>query len=705
MQKKTYKKEFAGRNLEIEFSPLAEKSDASCLIRYGETVALITLVATKQDENTDFFPLMVDYEEKYYAAGKIYGSRYVRRETRPTEGAVLTGRLIDRTLRPLFDQNTRRKVQIVITVLSLDKENDPDFIGLLGASLVSSLSPIPFKGPAAGIRIGKVNSLIKILPTYEEREIAAIDSFWGGTKNKLNMIEVGSKESQESEIEEVAQIAFEKIKELVLWQEEIIKDFQVQKIEIKESELDEETRTYIRTTVKSHFEDKYFKEPPQEDYKNHETATELLKKFLEEKQKPELLPVAETEVFHLLDEMVHDYALNQEKRFDGRKLDQIRPIEIFTGVLPRTHGTGMFLRGKTHALSIVTLGPPGDSLVLQGMEINGEKHFIHQYNAPAYSTGETGGNRGPGRREIGHGSLAEKAIQPMIPSKDEFPYTIRVVTEILSQNGSTSMASVCGTSLALMDAGVPIKKHVAGIAMGLMTGNSPTGEVKYKLLTDIQGPEDHHGDMDCKVAGTKDGINAMQMDVKIEGIGPEMIPEILIRAKKARLEILDKMNQALPEPKKELSPYAPKIAVVEIPQEKIGGVIGSGGKTIHSIIEQSGATVEIEDDGKAYVSSDSKESIDKAVALIKAIIKEYEVGEIVEGKVSKILEFGAVIELDPNHEGLVHISELANRRVATVNEIVKLGQEVTVKVIDVLPDGKIRLSIKQLNQPEHNDRR
>ncbi|KKS08406.1 MAG: polyribonucleotide nucleotidyltransferase [Candidatus Brennerbacteria bacterium RIFOXYC1_FULL_41_11] len=699
MNKKTFKKEFAGRNLEIEFSPLAENADASCLIRYGETVALITLVASKQDENTDFFPLMIDYEEKFYAAGKIYGSRFIRRETRPTEGAILTGRLVDRTLRPLFDQDTRRKVQIVITVLSIDRENDPDFIALLGASIVSSLSPIPFRGPAAGIRVAKINNEVVLLPTYDERENSSIDSFWGGIKTKINMIEVGAKESQEDEIEEISKISFEKIKELVSWQEEILKNFEVDKINIKKPEVDQEIREFINSTLKSHFEDKYFKETPQEGYKNHDQATDLLKEFLEEKGKLDQLAVAESIVFHLLDELVHESALKHEKRFDGRKLDQVRDIEIFTGVLPRTHGTGMFLRGKTHALSIITLGAPGDSLMQQGMEVNGEKHFIHQYNAPSYSVGETGPNRGPGRREIGHGALAEKAIQPMLPSREEFPYTIRVVTEILSQNGSTSMASVCGTSLALMDAGVPIKKHVAGIAIGLMTGSN--GE--YKLLTDIQGPEDHHGDMDCKVAGTKDGINAMQMDVKIDGITPEIISEILIRAKKARLEILEKMEASIASPKKDLSPYAPKIAIISIPVEKIGGVIGSGGKTIHAIIEKSGALVEIKDDGTIYITGETKESISIAEALIKGIVKEYEVGEILEGKVSKILDFGAVIELSPNKEGLVHISELAPRRVNTVDEIVKLGQIISVKVIEILPDGKIRLSLKQATNQDNTN--
>jgi polyribonucleotide nucleotidyltransferase len=403
----------------------------------------------------------------------------------------------------------------------------------------------------------------------------------------------------------------------------------------------------------------------------------------------------------MMDEIIHEKALKENKRVDGRKLDELRNIEVFAGVLPRTHGTGLFLRGMTHALSVVTLGAPGDILMMQGMEVSGEKRFIHHYNFPAFSTGETGPNRGPGRREIGHGALAEKAIEPMIPPQDVFPYTIRIVTEILSSNGSTSMASVCGTSLALMDAGVPIKQHVAGIAMGLMMDK----QGNYKILTDIQGPEDHHGDMDCKVAGTKDGINAVQMDVKIEGITPKMLSEVMVQAKKARLEILEKMNALIKEPRKELSPHAPRIMSIKIPKEKIGGVIGTGGKIIHGIMDESGAAIDIEEDGTIFVTGQSKESLDKAIEMIKAITKEYEVGEMLEGKVVKILDFGAVVDLGGGQEGLVHISELAPRRIATVEEIVKLGQVIPVKIIEVLNDGKIRLSLKQATNPVRNDNR
>ncbi len=718
MNKKTFKKEFAGRPLEIEFSPLAEQADASCLIKYGETVALVTLVCSKQDENLGYFPLMVDYEEKFYAAGKIYGSRFVRRETRPTEIAILTGRMVDRTIRPLFDQNTRRKTQIVITILSIDQENDPDFIALLGASIVSSLSPIPFRGPAAGIRVAKINHQTVILPSYEQRLTASIDSFWGGTENKLNMIEVGAKEVPEKDVEDLAETGFAQIVDLIQWQKEILKELQADtstklsanKIEIKDpaDSISEEDKKIILEFINARLEQAMFGPAQQSENetgsqaKNKTERVEGIEKikteltvFLTEKEKADLIPTGQAILEKMMDKIVHEKAVKENRRVDGRKLDQLRNIEVFAGVLPRTHGTGLFLRGMTHALSVITLGAPGDNLMLQGMEISGEKRFIHHYNFPSFSTGETGPNRGPGRREIGHGALAEKAIEPMIPSQDIFPYTIRTVTEILSSNGSTSMASVCGTSLALMDAGVPIKQHVAGIAMGLMMDNSPTGEGDYKILTDIQGPEDHYGDMDCKVAGTLNGINAVQMDVKIEGITPKILSEVMVQAKKARLEILEKMNALISEPRKELSPHAPRIATIKIPKEKIGGVIGTGGKIIHSIMDESGATIDIEEDGTIFVTGQNKESLDRAVEMIQAITKEYKVGEIIEGKVVKILDFGAVVDLGGGQEGLVHISELAPRRIATVEEIVKLGQMIPVKIIEVLNDGKIRLSLKQ----------
>ncbi|MEW5805448.1 MAG: polyribonucleotide nucleotidyltransferase [Patescibacteria group bacterium] len=712
MDKKTFKKEFAGKTIEIEFSPLAEQADASCLIKYGETVALVTFVSGKQDrQEIDFFPLTVDYEEKYYAAGKIYGSRFIRRETRPTEAAILTGRMIDRTLRPLFDKNTRREVQIVITVLSIDGENDPEFVGLLGASLVSCLSPIPFQGPVSGVRIAQTNGQTIVSPAYEQRETAKIDSFWGGTKNKINMIEVSGQEAQENEIAELSLLGHKQIQELIAWQEEIIKELSADpstklgtnKIEVKApaEKLTSEEEKLIKEFINQRLEPAIFSKQEKNSSEKPAGLEALqieLKEMLENQEKPELEPIALRILDKMIDRLVHEKVLTEEKRVDSRKLDEIRPIEAFIGVLPRTHGSGLFMRGSTHALSVLTLGAPGDILLMQGMEITGEKRFMHHYNFPPYSTGETKPLRGPGRREIGHGALAEKALAPLIPSQEEFPYTIRIVTEILSSNGSTSMASVCGSSLALMNAGVPIKTHIAGIALGLIVDEKGN----YKILTDIQGPEDHYGDMDCKVAGTKNGITAIQMDVKIEGIDSKILTEILDRAKQARLQIIEKMERAIDKPSPELSQYAPRVLIVSIPKEKIGGLIGTGGKTIHAITDQTGAVIDIEEDGTVYITAETKEAAEKTVKLVEQITKEYEVGEVVEGKISKILDFGAIVELGPNQEGMIHISELAPRRVESVDEVVKIGQVLPVKIIEVLPDGKIRLSLKQVTHPENH---
>ncbi len=698
MEQKVFSRDFHGQQLSVTFSPLAQQADASCLVRYGDTMALVTLVAGKQDrQGIDFFPLTVEYEEKYYAAGKIYGSRFVRRETRPTENAVLTGRLIDRTIRPLFDKRIRRDVQIVVTILSIDQKNDPDFLGLLGASLVSMLSPVPFKGPVAGMRVSRINNENIVLASYEARQQATGELFVGGTKNKINMIELGAKELPEDAVADMHARAHEEAKELIAWQEQILKEFgQPEKIAPAPAGLDQEIERFITTTIREHFEQILFKERFPEGDVHSQKATELLAEFLKQQGKEEQRQAAEERVYTLLDELVHEYAIKYEKRADGRKLDEIRPLDMAVGVVPRTHGTGLFLRGRTHALSVATLGAPGDFLFVQGMEVNEERRFMHQYNFPPYSTGETGSFRGPGRREIGHGALAEKAVAPLIPSKEQFPYTIRVVTEILSSNGSTSMASVCGTSLALMDAGVPLPKHVAGISIGLMSN----AQGEYKLLTDIQGPEDFHGDMDFKVAGTRDGITAMQMDVKVEGITVDIVREALARAKTARMAILDKMEQLIAAPRAQLSEYAPRVLTIQVPKEKIGEVIGSGGKTIRAIAEKTGAAIDIQEDGRVFITAPTTQSAQDAVATIESLIKEFQVGEITQGTVTKILDFGAVVEIDQNHEGLVHISELAPERVEKVEDVVHMGQVIPVKVIEASPDGKIRLSLKQVANPE-----
>jgi len=691
MEQKSYETQFAGRPLKVDFSNLAEQADGSVVVTYGDTLALVTAVMGKEDRTElDFFPLTVDYEEKYYAAGKIYGSRFVRRETRPTEIAVLTGRMIDRTIRSRFDHAMRRDVQVVVTILSVDGDNDPDFPGLLGASLALSSSPIPFSGPVAGVRVAKVDGQFGVSPTYKERERATLDIFVGAASERINMIEVGAQEAGESEITEAVALAQGEIQKLILWQDEILKDRAVEKVKVFLAKPDPELQEKVRAFLKDKLEPALF--APRKDAKDKRIAP--LKKELEHY----VLSIGEEKnlagAFTLFDEeaneFVHKKYVEEEKRADGRGLDEIRPITIMLGVLPRTHGSAIFSRGNTRALSVVTLGAPGDTLMMQGMEVTGEKRFLHHYNFPPYSTGETGRLGGPGRREIGHGALAERALMPLIPKRGEFPYTVRLVSEILSSNGSSSMASVCGSSLALMHAGVPIKKHAAGIAMGLMM--LPDG--RYKILTDIQGPEDHYGDMDFKVAGTRDGITAMQMDVKIEGITLEMLEQGFLQAKKAREEILAKLEAAIDKPRGELSPFAPRVITIQIPQDKIRDVIGPGGKVINAIIAETGAAIDIEDSGMVFITGSTEEAANKALEWIKNITREFKVGELLYGKVIKLLDFGAIVELLPGQEGMVHISELAPYHVPKVDDVVHIGDVIPVKIIESQQDGRVRLSHK-----------
>ncbi len=689
MQDKSYKIEFAGRPLEVVFSRLAEQADGSVVVKYGGTVALVTAVMAKTARpDGDFFPLTVDYEEKYYAAGKIYGSRFIRRETRPSEGAILTARMIDRTIRPRFDPRIRREVQIVTTILSIDGENDPDFPGLLGASLALSTSPIPFSGPVAGIRVARANEEWVINPTYKERETATLDLFAGGIREKINMIEVGAKEVSEEDALEALELAQEEIRKLAEWQEKIIAEKGVEKEALVFVEPDRELVEKVKAFLKDKLEEAIF--TPRRDARDRRIRPLLqeLEDYMKEAGEERNIGKARFIFDEEVNELVHKKALEESRRADGRAPDEIRPLDITTGALPRTHGSALFMRGNTQALSVVTLGAPGDVLLLQGMEVTGEKRFLHHYNFPPYSVGETGRMGSPGRREIGHGALAEKALFPLIPTKENFPYTIRIVSEILSSNGSSSMASVCGSSLALMDAGVPIPKHAAGISMGLMLGEK--GE--YKILRDIQGPEDHHGDMDCKVAGTRDGITAIQMDVKVEGVTLKILKDALEGAKKAREEILGKMEKVIAEARPNLSPFAPRVISIQIPQEKIREVIGPGGKVINAIIGETGAQIDIEDSGLVFITAENEAAAEKALEWIKNIIREFKVGEMLSGRVIKILDFGAIVELLPGHEGMVHISELAPYRIERVEEIVKVGDVIPVKVKEIQPDGRIRLS-------------
>ncbi len=698
LENKKFEMDLAGRQLKVSFTPLAEQANGSCLVQYGDTLILATATMGKFDkEGTDFFPLTVEYEEKFYAAGKILGSRFVRREGKASEAAILSGRLIDRTIRPLFDQRIRRDVQVVTTVLSLDEDNDPDFVGLIGASLALACSDIPWNGPISGIRIGKKDGKLIVNPTYKERAENIFDAFVSGIEDKINMLEIGVDESPEAEVVAAIKLAQQEIEKLNDFQKKIIKEMGRTKANIALAEIDPEFKKKVQAFLEPKLEDAIYQKDKMEMNKKIDELTASLKewaKSIDENKIGEAMHILEEEI----DNTVHKNILEKEKRPDGRKLDELRKLSAQAGgLLPRVHGCGLFIRGNTQALSSVTLAGPSRELTVETIESSESKRFIHHYNFPPFSVGEAKPMRGPGRREIGHGALAEKALRPIIPNKEQFPYTIRVVSEILSSNGSSSMASACGSSLALMDAGVPIKEAVGGVAMGLMMDDK-----NYKILTDIQGPEDHYGDMDFKVAGTKNGVNACQMDVKIQGITLEIVEKTLEQTKRARLEILAKINEAIFEPRKTLSPLAPKIKIIKIKPDQIGSVIGSGGKTIKEIMEKTGVEIDIDDDGSVFITGVNEAGVDEAVRIVESITHEFTPGEIIEGKVTKILDFGAVVEFGPNSDALLHISELAHRRVEKVEDVVKLGDVIKVKVLRV-EEGKIGVSLKALTPaPENN---
>ena len=697
MIKKNYQIKYGEKNLEIEFSNLAELSNGSVLVKLGETCVLANTVMGKNDRlDLDFFSLLVDYEEKYYAAGKIYGSRFIRRESRPTEIAILTARLIDRTIRPLFSEKMRRDVQVVVTCLSIDEENDPDILGIMAASLALGVSDIPFNGPVSAIRVGwsEEDGFI-INPSYQKRESLKMEVVVSGPENKINMIEGGAKEVKEEVLKEALKIAQKEIERLNEEQKKIIKEIGKEKQKVILQEISPNIQKEIEDFLKDKLEKVLNLNVKKERLEELDKIEEELNNYLKTKeyQEEELKQVSL--IFkEELNKALHKNILEKEIRPDGRKLNEIRPIEIKIDLFKRLHGSALFMRGLTHALSVVTLGAPGDALIIQGMEITGEKRFIHHYNFPGYSSGEVAPLRGPGRREIGHGALAERALQAVIPPQEKFPYTIRVVSEILSSNGSTSMASTCASSLALMAAGVPISSHVAGIAMGLIIDEN---QKNYKILTDIQGPEDHYGDMDFKIAGTSNGITALQMDMKVKGVFPEVLNEAIDKAKEARAHILEKMNEVISSPREELSPFAPRVFVIKIKQDKIGDLIGPQGKVVQGITQNYGVQIDIEEDGTVFVTSPDKEKGELALKEIKAITKEFIEGEVVVGKVSQIKEFGAIIDLGHHKEGLLHISELAPYRVNRVEDIVKSGEELKLKIKKIEQNGKISLSLKDLN--------
>ncbi|MEK7149836.1 MAG: polyribonucleotide nucleotidyltransferase [Patescibacteria group bacterium] len=700
--KKEFSLEVAGKPFKFTVSRLAEQATSSIIGQYGDTSVLATVVMGNKDREIDYFPLSVDYEERFYAAGKIIGSRFMRREGRPSEDAILSGRLIDRTIRPLFNGKMRRDIQIVITILSYDEQNDPDFVALTTASAALAISEIPWDGPVAGVKIVKKKSgELVINPTNEElenKDNISFDAFVSGTGDKINMIEFAGNESKEDEIIEAFGQAHEEIKKIIAFQKDLVSKIGKSKVQIALVEPSEDVKIKVREFLKDKLEAVlYIKDKAEQHKKQHELIENLrghLKtEGIEEWFGVELLFDEE------IDAIVHKNVLEKDLRPDGRKLDEVRPLETEVGLFKRLHGSGLFIRGGTQALAVTTLAAPGSEQLVETMEQSYKKRFMLHYNFPPYSTGEIGRVGAPGRREIGHGALAIKAISPMIPSKEEFPYIIRVVSEVLASNGSSSMATACAASMSLMDAGVPLKNAVAGIAMGLIINQQPTTnnqQHKYKILTDIQGPEDHYGDMDCKIAGTNKGVNAMQMDVKVEGVTVDILKETLEQAKKARLEILEVMNKAIAKPRENVSSFAPVIMTLNIDPERIGEVIGPGGKIINSIIAETGATtIDIEQTGLVFVAGPDKAKAEAAVNIIKSITKDFQIGEIVEGPIVRILEFGAIVDLGGGKDGMVHVSELKEGFVKKVEDVVKIGDFVRAKVVKV-DNGRIGLSIKAL---------
>jgi len=682
-----FKLDLGGRELTAEINNLAEQTSGSVFLQYGETLVLATCVMSdKERESLDFFPLTVNYEEKFYAAGKIRGPRYIRREARPSDEAICNARLVDRAIRPLFPGNLNREVQVVVTVLSWDGQNEPDILGLLASSIALSISDIPWQGPVATVRIGKIGEQFILNPTYAQREESEIDIVFaaksGQTDLLINMLEGNFEEVGEETILAAYQFSKPFLKKLLDFQKEISAKVGKEKVNLAKPEIQLELEKEIKEFLENKLEEEEGRMEKLDQLK------EDLINFIQEKY-PERMGYALKFFEKEIGRIIHENVIKNERRPDGRKLTEIRKISCQAGLIPRTHGSGLFCRGQTKSLSILTLGAPGDVQILEGMEIVGKKRFMHHYNFPPYCSGEVKPIRGPGRREIGHGVLAEKALLPLIPSFGDFPYTIRVVTEILSSNGSTSMASVSSSSLALMDAGVPILRPAAGIAMGLMQDK----EGNYKILTDIQGPEDHHGDMDLKVAGTKNGVTAIQMDVKFEGISEKILRECLGQAKKARSQILEKMKEVISKPRLELSPFAPRILTIQINPEKIREVIGPGGKVINKIIKECGVSIDVEETGKIFVTAEKEEAAKKAIAWINDITREVKVGEIFQGKVKKILDFGAFIEILPGQEGLLHISKIAPYRVERIEDFFKVGDVISVKVISVDEQGRINLSL------------
>jgi len=688
-----------GRPLVIENGKLAKQASNAVLVRYGDTVVLVTAtMAAQPRQGIDFFPLLVDYEERLYSVGKIPGG-FIKREGRPAESAILAGRSIDRPIRPLFPEGFRNDVQVVATVLSVDRDNEPDITAMIGASAALTLSEVPFYGPIGGVHVGRVDGQFIINPTVSQAAVSDIDLLVAGTKDAVMMVEAGAKEVSEHDMLEAILFGHEAIKELVTFQEKIQAEVGKEKFQYVASEIPEEIGISVREKATALLAAAVRGSNKQDREAAIANAKEdILRQYSEEmtEQFTANEPLIRDMLDTIIKEEVRKMITVERTRPDGRKLDEIRKISCEVGVLPRVHGSGLFTRGQTQVLSVATLGAISDEQILDGIGEAASKRYIHHYNFPAFSVGEVRPMRGPGRREIGHGALAERALLPMIPAEADFPYTIRVVSEVLESNGSTSQASICGSTLSLMDAGVPIKKPVAGVAMGLVK----YGE-DFAILTDIQGMEDALGDMDFKVAGTDSGITAIQMDIKVKGINRAILEQALEQARQGRLFILDRMRETISQSRPDISPYAPRMLTMEIDPDKIRDVIGPGGKTIRKIIEETGVTIDIQDDGHVFIGAVDHSAGEKAMTIITNLTKDPEVGEVYDGKVTRLMNFGAFVEILPGKEGLVHISQLDLNRVAKVEDVVSAGDPIRVKVIEIDRQGRINLSRKALlgNEP------
>ena len=706
---KTYETELAGRKLVIETGKIAELANGSVMVRYGDTVVMVNATAAKEPkEGIDFFPLSVDYEEKLYAVGKIPGG-FIKREGKPADKAILTSRAIDRPIRPLFPKDFRNDVCVVATVLSVEQDNSPEVCAMIGASAALSISDIPFGGPTAAVNVGYIDNQIVINPTLKQREKSRLTLTVAGTMEKITMIEAGADEIPNDVMLQAIEEAHKEIKKICNFISDIKAEIGKPKFEYKSYAVDKDLYNEISQNFKERMYNDVQATNKEVRDENIEKISEDITNYIIEKYGEEVAEERKQEIAEIIHDLekecVRQMILVEHKRPDGRKIDEIRPLSCEVGLLPRVHGSALFTRGQTQVMSIATLGMKSEEQVLDGLDEEETKRYMHHYNFPSYSVGEARPSRGPGRREIGHGALAEKALVPVIPSEDEFPYSIRVVSEVLSSNGSTSQASICGSTLALMDAGVPIKRPVAGISTGLITDKDDPS--KYIMLTDIQGIEDFFGDMDFKVGGTKEGITAIQVDIKNDGLTYEIIKEAFERTKIARDYILDNvMLPVISKPREEISKYAPRIMTTTISVDKIRDVIGPGGKMINKIIDETGVKIDISDDGKVFVYSTDTESGKKALKMIKDIAKEIEVGEICDGVVTKIMPFGAFIDLGGGKEGLLHISKISSKRVEKVEDVLSVGDEVTVKISEIDNQGRINLNMKDLearNQEESKE--